>query len=96
MTHFDLGDIMRVTATFTDSGGNAVDPDTVTFSVLHDDDEQVDYVYGTDVEVVQQTTGVYYLDVELDDTGYWRTRVASTGAGQAAEELAVTVYSSFS
>lgn len=95
MSHFDLGDLMRVTATFTDENDAAVDPDTVTFSVLHDDDEAAVYVYDTDPEVVKESVGVYYVDVSLNASGYWRARVASTGDGQAAEELAVTVYSSF-
>lgn len=95
MSHFDLGDLMRVSAVFTDLSDNLVDPDTVTFSVLHDDDEAISYSYGTDIEVVQDGVGEYHLDISLDDTGFWRVRVASTGDGQGAEELAVTVYSGF-
>lgn len=95
MSHFDLGDLMRVTATFTDESDDPVDPTTVRFYVLHDDEEAEVFVYNTDVEVVREGVGVYHLDVSLTEAGYWRVRAAATGDGQAAEELAVTVYSSF-
>ena len=88
MSSYDTGDLVRLTARFTDSSDAAVDPSTVTFKARNDT-TTVTYVYGTDPEVVKAAPGVYHDDYDDEDDGPWYFRDASTGTGQAAGETVV-------
>ena len=88
MSSYDTGDLVRLTARFTDSSDAAVDPSTVTFKARNDT-TTVTYVYGTDPEVVKEATGVYHVDFDITVDGPWYFRVSSTGTGQAAGETVV-------
>jgi len=84
MNHHDYGDLVRVTGTFTTAAGSAVDPSTVTFYARTPAGIVLDYVYGTDAEVIKSATGIYYVDVSANEVGRWRYSFRSTGTGQAA------------
>lgn len=87
MNTHDLGDLVRVTGTFSDPDDDTVmDPAVVKLSVKDPSENVETFVYGTDVEVVKSSTGVYYLDIDADEAGTWYYRWWSTGTGQAAEE----------
>lgn len=49
------------------------------------------YTHGVDSEVVKSSTGVYYIDIDLDRGGTWYVRWFSTGTGQASEESKIDV-----
>lgn len=83
---YELGDLVRVTGTFTNEAGDLVDPTVVNFAYIDPAGTRTDLVYGTDVEVVKSAVGVYYVDVDADQVGRWRYRFWSTGSGQAANE----------
>ena len=83
---FDKGDLVRCTGTFTNSAGTVVDPTVVLFKVKSPAGTTTTYTYGTDVEVVRDSAGVYHVDVDGNAAGQWYYRVYSTGTGQAAEE----------
>lgn len=83
---YDVGDLIRCTGTFTNAAGTAVDPTTVTFKVEDASGDVTSYVYDTDPEVVRDGTGVYHVDVSIDEAGRWQFRWESTGTGQAAGE----------
>lgn len=80
ITEYDVGDVARLRAVFTDDAGAAVTPGEVTFRVKAPD--------GTTTTVPNEATvmGTYEALVEVTAPGRWRYRVASTGAGQAAGE----------
>lgn len=88
---YDKGDKVRVTGTFTDSAGTAVDPDVVRFVVRNPRGVETTYLYGTDAALVKSATGIYYVDVSADVEGKWYYRYYSTGSGQAAGEGSFTV-----
>lgn len=88
---YDKGDLVRVTAVFTDSAGTAVDPDVVRFVVRNPRETETAYLYGTDAAVVKTAVGNYYVDVSADYEGTWHYRYYSTGSGQAAGEGSFTV-----
>lgn len=93
--HYDLGQLVRITGTFTDSGGTVTDPATVIFAYkAPGDTAATEYTYGVDAEVVNSGTGVYYVDLDLDEVGTWYYRFYSTGTGQAAEESRLIVQES--
>lgn len=72
---YDVGDVVRVTATFT-----ANTPAAVTVKVLKPDGAT------STPSVVNDGGGVYHADVTADQAGRWLYRVSGTSPGAAAEE----------
>jgi hypothetical protein len=84
---YDIGDEVRCTGTFTDESGTAQDPASVAFRFKAPSATTATaYVYGTDAEVVKDSTGVYHVDLDITEAGTWYTRWSATGVGQAAGE----------
>jgi uncharacterized protein YfaS (alpha-2-macroglobulin family) len=84
---YDQGALVRVTRTFVNSSGSAIDPAVVKFQYRQPNGPIVTKTYGTDNVVVKDSTGVYHID--LDTTalvGTWSIRGYSTGTGQDAIE----------
>lgn len=94
MSTYDKGDLLRVSASFTDEDGDPVDPTTVTVKAKIGT-TVTSYVYGADSEVVKDETGEYHADLDLDTSGIWWVRVESTGTGQAAAESSFRVKTAF-
>lgn len=88
---YDLGDEVRCTGTYTDSAGTVQDPAAVFFQVEDPSGNKTTYQYSVDAELVKASTGVYYVDVDLDECGFWTYRHYSTGLGQAAAEKRMRV-----
>jgi len=86
MATYDKGDLIRCSAAFTDADDNAQDPTVVGFKVRDPSNNITSYVYGTDAELVKDSTGNYHVDVDADEVGTWYYRFYSTGTGQAADE----------
>lgn len=82
---FDHGDVIRLKTTIEELG-TAADPGTLVLTILKPDGSTVTYTYGTDADVVRNTTGVYYVDYEIDQPGRHRYSWTSTGAAQAYEK----------
>jgi uncharacterized protein YfaS (alpha-2-macroglobulin family) len=94
-TRYDNGDLVRCTAAFTDTAGTAIDPTTVSFRVKDPAGTITTYAYGTDSELVKDSTGNYHVDIDANTDGIWAYRFSSTGAGQAAAEATFRVNSLF-
>lgn len=94
MTSYDIGDRRKLSATITDEDGALIDPDTLIFKIKLPDGTVTTYTYGTDVELVRDSIGVFhvYWDVETAG-GYW-WRFAASGNVGAAEEAYFSVQSS--
>lgn len=90
-----VGAEVRCQGTFTDADGNAQDPAAVFVQVNDPSGNTDSYQYGVDVELVKSATGIYYVDVDCDEEGWWDYRVYSTGAGQAAGEDKFQVRTAF-
>jgi hypothetical protein len=82
MDTFDIGDLFPLIATFRDLNGVATDPATVTLSIRTPDGTKTDYVYGTDLEVIKDVTGVYYISYVAAQAGYHGWSAHGTGAVQ--------------
>jgi hypothetical protein len=76
-----IGGEVRITASFVDSSGDPVDPDTVTFRTCSPNNTKASYVYGTDSEVQKTSTGNYTADFTPDKAGRWFYRWETTGTG---------------
>lgn len=90
MSDYIEGQLVRLSASFTDAAGAAADPDTVTFrhqpvSVSGSTVTTHTYPSGS-TDIVRDSTGEYHIDVSMDDPGthYWRWE--STGDAQAADQ----------
>lgn len=88
---FTLGELIRVSGTFTNSAGTAADPTGVLFKYMNPEGTSIALVYGVDAALVKDSTGNYHIDVDANQTGTWRWRFYATGTGQTAEEGSFTV-----
>lgn len=88
---YDVGDVVRITGTFTNAASGAVDPGTVYAKYKDPSGTVTTLTYLVDVALVRVSAGVYYTDVNADETGRWYYRFSSTGTGQAMEEGAFLV-----
>ena len=85
---YDVGDVARVTATFTNSAGVGVDP--TSLAMYHGITRPVvtpvtSLVYGPD-SITRVTTGQFYTDVAVNSHGEWHYRWIGKGANAAAVE----------
>lgn len=79
------GNVARLTASFTDMTGQAVDPTTVTFIVRKPDGT-------TDTPApTKDAVGVYHVDETIDSAGEWLWRATGTGAAAASADSSFTV-----
>jgi hypothetical protein len=85
---YDRGTEVRLSASYVDLAGAAVDPTTVTFEVKDPLNAITSY---TSPDVVRDSTGNYHLDVLLNASGPWWYRTEGTGAFIAAAEKQLTV-----
>lgn len=79
MISYDIGDVVRVTATFT-VAGVATNPAAVTFRI------KPPAGAPTAISGTQTATGTYTTDINATLPGIWYYRVEGTGAAQAAAE----------
>lgn len=87
MATYDVGDVVRLTATFSEvASGAAVEPDGVEFLVRAPDGTVTTYTSATTPAVATDVPGTYTLALDSLSVGTWRYRVQSTGSGQAAAE----------
>lgn len=77
---FDIGDTVKMQATFKDDSGDLSDPASVTLTVKDPDGDT------STPSVTKESTGVYYGTVQVDTAGTWRYRFESTGTPTLAEE----------
>jgi hypothetical protein len=84
---FDIGDLVRSVATFSDSdSGAAIDPSTVAATLMLPDRTETSYTYGVDSDLTRASAGVYRLRFTPAASGTYRVRWVTTGTGQCAEE----------
>jgi hypothetical protein len=86
---YDKGDTVRLEADFT-SGGTPADPTDVTLQVKQPNGTIDSYTYLA-AEITRVTTGSYYRDVEMTQTGQLYYHFAGSGALVTAEETYLIV-----
>ena len=83
---YNVGDQVRLTITIK-VAGVLTDPTGLTFQQRNPaDTTTTEFIFGTDAEVVKESTGIYHFDHTIDKSGIWRWRWAATGAAVGAEE----------
>ena len=81
-----IGTKVRLSAGFTDSADAAQDPGGVQFKMRSPDGTVTSYVYGTDAQLVKDSTGNYHVDWLIASAGRHHYRFAGITSGQAAAE----------
>ena len=88
MNIYDVGDLVRLRGSFTNSAAAAVDPSSVTLQYRQLSVDPASYttlVYGVN-SIVKASTGEYYHDLSVNSDGEWRYRWNGLGANAAAVE----------
>ena len=85
MAGYDVGDLVTLTATIK-VRNVLTDPSTITFDILRPDAVVETFEYGTDVEVIRDSLGVYHMDYTPSQYGRHIWKVSGTGNAQAVEE----------
>jgi len=88
----DLGDLVKVTGTFTDpdNGDAVIDPTVVKLSYRNPAGTVTTWTYGGG-EITKDSTGNYSANIDANVAGRWFYRWWSTGTGAAAEEKSFNV-----
>ncbi len=85
MKSFPFGATLKLKATCTNENGVVADPATVTFKIKSPVGTVTTLVYGTDVAVVKETTGIYYVNQYCDRGGLWSWQCLGTGPNGAEQ-----------
>lgn len=88
---YDVGTKVRFQCTFKNLAGAEADPTAVTVKIKDPSGNVETFVYDTDPEVLNPSTGIYYIDQTINESGVWRHRWAGTGAVVVANEAAIRV-----
>jgi hypothetical protein len=81
---YQVGDVVRITATFENISRDVVDPATVQFVWRRPGPGEAETVwtYGAGVEIVRASLGRYYVELALDKDGPdWDFRWDAVGSG---------------
>lgn len=81
----DIGDKVRVTATFYDGDDDLAAPTAVVISARDPSGNEAALSSST------SSTGVYVADLAIDESGRWWFRAVGTGAVEAAAEKSLLV-----
>ena len=89
---YDKEDAVRCQAEFrTVNTNELVDPDTVIFKFKDPNGTIITYTYGVDSELVKDSVGIYYVDIDIDSDGIWFYRFEGSGNHQAAGEAKFSI-----
>lgn len=86
---YDRGDKVKVTATFTNLSGAYIDPGSIYVQYVTPAGVATNLSYPSTVS--RTSSGIYYADISVDQTGEYWYRVHASGVGQSAAEGGFTV-----
>ena len=84
MATYDKGDRIRVTATYKTAGTGVATTSTATQKKPSGTDNSLSVISGS-------STGIYYVDVDLDEIGTHTIKIASTDVVIASETIELEV-----
>lgn len=93
MAEFENDSVVRCQAIFENpTSGAFVDPDGVSVEIRTPGGVTTTYVYGTNPEIQQASTGHYYVEVTAVELGTWIYRFESTGTYSGANQSTFYIY----
>jgi len=81
----DIGDLVRITASFVDLAGAPSDPTSIAILARSPSEAE------QSLSVTKQSVGVYYAEQSIDEENTWWFRAYGTGAIEAAAERSLHV-----
>lgn len=81
----DIGDLVRITARFTDADNEPADPTSVSILVREPNGNE------STMSVSNPSVGVYYAEQSIDASNCWWFRAKGTGTIEAAVERVLMV-----
>lgn len=84
MNTYQKGALVRISFDFKNSDGDPIDPGVVKITIKDPAGVTTTYTYGTDSQLVKDSTGNYHLDQSAAHSGEYLYKTFSTGIGQAA------------
>lgn len=91
MSDFVVGELVRVSAEFTNSAGSPADPDVIKFDYRDSEGEFTALVYNINPSFIRDSAGNYHVDIAVDKAGTWKWYFYSSGNGKAAAKGCFTV-----
>lgn len=92
---YDVGDLVRFTATCVASGGNPADPSQMFF-LLKNASGVATHLYGAAPSQIFRTgVGAFFIDVTINQPRGWAVRWVATGGFQSAQEYTFDVNPTF-
>ena len=82
---YDRGDVVRLTANFTNLSNTPSDPSAVILRIKQPDASISVHNFPSG-DIVKDSTGVYHFDLSISDSGDYYYRFEGTGSVQAAGE----------
>lgn len=81
---YDVGDLVRISAVFKNVNLSLVDPSSVVVLINQPNGTTYSKQYGTDADVVKDSTGNYYIDYYIQQAGLYSYKFSGTGAVTAS------------
>jgi len=78
--NYTLGTRVEIYGVFQTRDEVDIDPDIVTAKYKKPDGTIITKLYGTDSEIVKESQGNYYMNVDTDADGVWYYRWIADGA----------------
>lgn len=86
MNLYDIGDVIRVRGTFTNSAGVGVDPSSLSLQYRRILADPLSYTTVDYTLVTRVAAGYFYYDLTPTEEGEWGYRWTGTGNNAAAAE----------
>ena len=83
MATYDLGDLVRITATWQNNLSAAIDPSNVQLIIQNPNGTKSTFTYSSGA-VIKDSTGVYHYDYIPSSSGTYTYRWEGTGAAIAS------------
>lgn len=81
MNTYQLDTLIQLDTTFTQSDGvTVIDPTTVLLFIQTPDGVVAEYTTSTTPGIMKVSTGIYYLQIEVSQSGPWIYKWQGTGA----------------
>ena len=90
MSQYDIADRAKLQGTFY-ADGSPTDPDNVELQIKTPTGTTSSHVYGTDPDVIKDSTGVYYYLLQLTASGQYYYRWEGSGTLYAGGEKRLVV-----
>lgn len=82
---------VRLRLILRDLTNTVADPTQLLFSIKEPDGETTSFTWGIDDEIVQESTGTFYLDWDADQVGLHHYKWQANGAVQLGKSGAFNV-----